>query len=79
LEAAVALGQRGYQVILAEADTEPGGRINLESRLPGLAEYARVRDWRVGQLARMVNVQLYPDNRLDADAVLELECQHVLL
>ncbi len=79
LEAAVALGQRGYQVILAEADTEPGGRINLESRLPGLAEYARVRDWRIGQLSRMANVQLYPDNRLDADAVLELECQHVLL
>jgi len=79
LEAAVALGQRGYEVILAEADTEPGGRINLESRLPGLAEYARVRDWRLGQLAHLPNLRLYPDNRLDADAVLELDCQHVLL
>lgn len=47
--------------------------------MPGLAEYARVRDWRLGQLARMPNVQIYPDNRLDADAVLELGCQHVFL
>jgi dimethylamine/trimethylamine dehydrogenase len=44
LEAACALGQRGYQVILAEAEQELGGRINRESRLPGLSEYARVRD-----------------------------------
>ena len=79
LEAARALGQRGYPVILAEAEHELGGRINRESRLPGLAEYARVRDWRLGQLARMPNVQIYPDNRLDAASIIELECQHVLL
>jgi len=79
LEAACALGQRGYAVILAEAEQELGGRINRESRLPGLAEYARVRDWRLGQLARMPKVQVYPDNRLDAASIIELECQHVLL
>ena len=76
LEAACALGQRGYRLILAEADLELGGRINRESRLPGLAEYARVRDWRLGQLRRMADVDIYPDNRLDADSILELECQH---
>ena len=79
LEAACALGQRGYRVILAEAEQELGGRINRESRLPGLAEYARVRDWRLGQLRRMVNVDIYPDNRLDADAIAELECEHVII
>jgi len=79
LEAATALGRRGYDVILAEAGEEPGGRINNESRLPGLAEYARVRDWRLGQLARMANVQIYPANRLDADAVIELDSRHVIL
>ncbi|HKJ52156.1 MAG TPA: FAD-dependent oxidoreductase [Gammaproteobacteria bacterium] len=79
LEAATALGRRGYDVILAEADEELGGRINNESRLPGLAEYARVRDWRLGQLARMARVQIYPANRLDADAVLELDSRHVIL
>jgi dimethylamine/trimethylamine dehydrogenase len=79
LEAACALGQRGYQVILAEAEQEPGGRINRESRLPGLSEYTRVRDWRLGQLATMENVQIYPDNRLDAQSILELDSQHVIL
>jgi len=79
LEAACALGQRGYQVILAEAEQELGGRINRESRLPGLSEYARVRDWRLGQLASMENVQVYPDNRLDVESILELDSQHVIL
>jgi dimethylamine/trimethylamine dehydrogenase len=79
LEAACALGQRGYQVILAEAGPELGGRINRESCLPGLAEYARVRDWRRGQLAKMPNVQIYLRNRLDAEAILELDSQHVIL
>ncbi len=79
LEAAVALGQRGYDVILAEAQAELGGRINLESGLPGLAEYARVRDWRLGQLAQLPNVQVYLDNRLDADAILELDSRHVIV
>ena len=79
LEAACALGQRGYRVILAEAQEELGGRINRESRLPGLAQYARVRDWRVGQLRRMANVEIYPHNRIDSDTVFELESQHVVI
>jgi len=79
LEAACTLGRRGYRVTLAEAETELGGRINRESRLPGLAEYARVRDWRLGQLARMPNVGIYPDNRLDADTILGFDAEHVIL
>jgi dimethylamine/trimethylamine dehydrogenase len=38
-----------------------------------------VRDWRLGQLARMPNVQIYPANRLDAAAILELDSRHVIL
>jgi len=79
LEAACALGQRGYRVILAEAEQTLGGRISRESRLPGLAEYARVRDWRLGQLARMANVDIYPDNRLDADAIVGLDSEHIVI
>jgi dimethylamine/trimethylamine dehydrogenase len=79
LEAACALGQRGYPVILAEAEQALGGRVSRESRLPGMSEVARVRDWRLGQLARMANVQIYPENRLDGDAILELDSQHVIL
>ena len=79
LEAATALGKRGYDVILAEAGEELGGRINHESRLPGLAEYARVRDWRLGQLAQLSSVQIYPGNRLDADSILALDSRHLIL
>jgi dimethylamine/trimethylamine dehydrogenase len=79
LEAARALGQRGHEVHLAEAGREPGGRVSRESRLPGLAEWARVRDWRLGRLRGMDNVALYPDNRLTAGDVLEFGARHVVL
>ncbi|ASW57454.1 NADH:flavin oxidoreductase [Plantactinospora sp. KBS50] len=74
LEAARALGQRGYPVILADRRTDLGGRVGRECRLPGLGTWARVRDWRLSQLKRMSNVQLLPANEIDADLVLESEC-----
>jgi dimethylamine/trimethylamine dehydrogenase len=79
LEAACALGQRGYAVTIAEAERELGGRINQESRLPGMSEVARVRDWRLGQLAKMDNVAIYPSSLLDAEAILELSPAHVFV
>ncbi|WP_079064416.1 FAD-dependent oxidoreductase [Streptomyces sp. NRRL F-4489] len=77
LEAARGLGQRGYEVILCEAGRELGGRVTREARLPGLATYGRVRDWRVGQLKRMKNVQVLPGNDVTADLVLEAGCSLV--
>ena len=44
------LGKRGYAVTLAEKGREPGGRVRRESRLPGLAAWSRVAEYRVGQL-----------------------------
>jgi dimethylamine/trimethylamine dehydrogenase len=79
LEAACTLGQRGYPVILAEAEKTLGGRVSLESQLPGLSEWARVRDWRLGQIAKMPNVDVYPDNRLDAESVIDLAARHVVV
>ena len=79
LEAARGLGQRGYQVTIAEANTELGGRVSRESRLPGLAEWARVRDWRVGQLNKLSNVEIYLDSELSAAHVREFGYQHVVL
>jgi dimethylamine/trimethylamine dehydrogenase len=52
LEAARALGQRGYSVMLAEAGRELGGRVAREAVLPGLAAWRRVAEYRIGQLDR---------------------------
>ena len=79
LEAAHVLGKRGYAVTLAEARRESGGRVVDESRLPGLAAWIRVRDYRRGQIERLANVQVFLDNRLSATDVLELGCPRVVL
>ncbi len=79
LEAARALGQRGYPVTLAEAQTEAGGRVTAESSLPGLAAWARVRDWRLGRIQQMENVDIYLDNRLTAEDILSLDSSHVII
>jgi dimethylamine/trimethylamine dehydrogenase len=79
LEAARALGQRGYQVTLAEAKTEAGGRVSEESRLPGLAAWSRVRDWRMGRIQQMENVSVYFDNKLAANEIMALDYQHIIV
>jgi dimethylamine/trimethylamine dehydrogenase len=79
LEAARALGQRGYAVTLAEARKELGGRVTREARLPGLAEWARVRDWRAGQIGKLTNVEVYRDSQLTAQDVLDVGAEHVVI
>jgi dimethylamine/trimethylamine dehydrogenase len=79
LEAARALGARGYGVTLAEASAELGGRVARECRLPGLAEWARVADHRVTQLERMTNVEIYRASRLSVADVLEFAPDRVVL
>jgi dimethylamine/trimethylamine dehydrogenase len=79
LECARALGQRGYRVHLAEASAELGGRVSAESRLPGLAAWARVRDYRLAQLHKLPNVEIYRDSRMTAEDVLELGAPRVVL
>jgi dimethylamine/trimethylamine dehydrogenase len=72
LEAARTLGQRGYRVTLADARGELGGRVSQESRLPGLAAWARVRDHRLQQISQMANVTTYLESAISAQEVLEL-------
>jgi dimethylamine/trimethylamine dehydrogenase len=79
LEAAHILGKRGYQVALADAAKEAGGRVSLESRLPGLAQWARVRDYRLNQINRMPNVALYLDSRMQESDVRAFGADHVLI
>lgn len=79
LEAAHALGKRGYRVALAEASRELGGRVIRESKLPGLNQWIRVRDYRQQQIDKLENVEVYRESRLSAQDVLDFGADHVAL
>jgi dimethylamine/trimethylamine dehydrogenase len=79
LECALTLARRGYEVTLAEAADDIGGRLRFETRLPGLSSWGRVLDWRRGQLEKLPNFNLYRGNRLSADEILELGNTHVVI
>jgi dimethylamine/trimethylamine dehydrogenase len=79
LEAARALGQRGYRVTLADRRAEVGGRLVLERRLPGLGEWGRVVDYRSYQVSQMANVAVYPGSDMDAAQVAAFGADHVVL
>jgi dimethylamine/trimethylamine dehydrogenase len=66
LEAALTAARRGFQVSVAEAARDFGGRLRWESRLPGLNQWHRVIDYRLGQLRKLPNVALYPESALTA-------------
>jgi dimethylamine/trimethylamine dehydrogenase len=77
LEAAMALGKRGYEVVLAEAGRELGGRVLCEARLPGLAAWIRVVDYRRAQLAKLPNVELALESEVTAEEVRDYGFDHV--
>ena len=77
LEATRALGVRGYDVVLAEATRNLGGRVARESKLPGLAAWVRVLDYRQQAIATMSNVKVYRESRMSAGDIAEFGFQHV--
>ena len=79
LEAARALSLRGYEVVLAEARDTLGGRVTRESALPGLATWARVKDYRIYQLSQRANVQTHVASPLNAEDILQFGFAHVAI
>jgi dimethylamine/trimethylamine dehydrogenase len=79
LEAALTLARRGFKVTLAEASGELGGRVSRECRLPGLSEWARVRDWRVHQLSKLDAVEIYRGSAMGAGDIRGFGAAHVLI
>ena len=78
LEATLSLARRGYSVAIADSEKELGGRINMESKLPGMSSYKRVIDYRLNQINQLDNIDVYLDNTLSSDDVLELGFDHVV-
>jgi dimethylamine/trimethylamine dehydrogenase len=79
LECARALGQRGFAVTLAEARETLGGRVSIESKLPGLATWARVRDYRTNLIQTMPNVEIYRGSELSTQDVIDFGCDHAVI
>ena len=77
LEASRALGVRGYDVTLMEASRDLGGRVAKEARLPGLAAWIRVLDYRAQALGDLKNVEVYRQNPVTAEDVVEYGFEHV--
>ncbi len=79
LEAAHALGKRGYDVMLSEARKVIGGRVKLESQLPSLSEWSRVSSYREQQFLKLPNVHVFLDSYLDAEHALMAEADHIVV
>ncbi|MCZ4353570.1 FAD-dependent oxidoreductase [Roseovarius aestuarii] len=79
LETALTLARRGMTVAVAESKSDFGGRVLFESRLPGLGQWARVIDYRLGQLRKMANVSLYAESELKTGDVTEFGADHVIV
>jgi dimethylamine/trimethylamine dehydrogenase len=72
LECAVTLGKRGFEhVHVVDAADGIGGTMRWIPRLPGLAEWSRVVDYRRLQLEKLANVDVIPGKELDVDGVLD--------
>lgn len=79
LECARILGARGMEVALVEGTRTLGGRVSLEARLPGLASWSRVLDYRLDALSRLPAVEIYRESQLQAQDVLDFAAAHVFI
>ncbi|MBT8164180.1 MAG: NAD(P)-binding protein [Acidimicrobiia bacterium] len=77
LEAAMSLGRRGHEVVIVERSRRLGGRVAREARLPGLAEWIRVVDYRESQLRQLSSVDHYFESEMTAEEVLGYDFTHV--
>ena len=79
LEAALIAAKQGFEVTLSERTDDWGGRVLQESRLPGLATWRRVRDYRVAALSQMGNVSMFLESELDVEGIEALGPDHVAI
>ena len=79
LEAARSLGNRGYTVSLAEATRALGGRVEREAKLPGLSAWIRVVDYRLAQIGKLDNIEVFMQSEMTDDDIIDNDFDHVLI
>jgi dimethylamine/trimethylamine dehydrogenase len=79
LECAHALAKRGYEVVIAEKENQAGGRVLQESAMPGLSEWKRIIDYRLNALKQMPNVEMYFDNEVTPENLLEFGFENIII
>jgi len=79
LECAHALAKRGYNIVMAEKNSVAGGRVLLESQLPGLSEWKRVIDYRLNALQQMPNVEIYYESEVTPENIDEFGFENIIV
>jgi dimethylamine/trimethylamine dehydrogenase len=79
LEVALTLARRGFEVALAEKAHDFGGRLLFETGLPGLRQWGRVADYRLGQLRKMPNVSLFAQSPMTAQDARDFGASEVVI
>ncbi len=79
MECAMQLARRGYQVTLAEATKELGGRGLAEAKLAGLGAWKRVVDYRLSDMQTRANLDIYYDSQLTSEQIIELGIDNVFI
>jgi dimethylamine/trimethylamine dehydrogenase len=80
LECAIVLAQQGVEhVHLVEGAREVGGHFRWVPRLPGLAEWIRVIDYRKTTAARLRNLAVVRNKYLSAEDVLDYGARRVIV
>ena len=79
LECAMQLARRGYEVTLAEAASDLGGRAVLEGGLHRLNSWKRVADHRIYDLQQRGNVKTFSQSTMTARDIIDLEIPNVFL
>ena len=79
LECARVLLAAGDKVTVADSAAEVGGRIAKEARLPGLATWRRVRDYRMRYIESSADAELYLRSHMAAEDIADFGADAVVL
>ena len=78
LEAARVAAERGHEVVVFEAQSDPGGQIRLTAKSPHRREMISIIDWRMAQCAAR-SVEFKFNNWAEADDIIPLNPDIVII